>query len=127
MKQLTKCLLLFFLLAGMVFSVQAQKKAVSGTVVKEDNNEPLQGVTVTVKGTTQTAITDAKGFFSMTVANNDGRLNTQSEAQVCQCQFKGNQCKLNLNWGQRFEAFCTTINQSFETRKPLSLTNVIVL
>ncbi|HEY4061065.1 MAG TPA: SusC/RagA family TonB-linked outer membrane protein [Puia sp.] len=69
MKHLTKCLLLFFLLAGMVLSVQAQKKAVSGTVVKEDTNEPLQGVTVTVKGTTQTAITDAKGFFSMTVAN----------------------------------------------------------
>src|SRR5882757_3274813 len=69
MKHLTKCLLLFFLLAGMVFSVQAQKKAVSGTVLKEDNNEPLQGVTVTVKGTSQTAVTDAKGFFSISVAN----------------------------------------------------------
>jgi TonB-linked SusC/RagA family outer membrane protein len=69
MKHLTKCLLLFFLMAGMVFSVQAQKKAVSGTVVKEDTNEPLQGVTVAVKGTKQTAVTDAKGFFSITVAN----------------------------------------------------------
>src|ERR1700754_2989557 len=69
MKHLTKCLLLFCFLTGVVLSVQAQKKAVSGTVVKEDTNEPLQGVTVTVKGTTQSAVTDAKGFFSMTVAN----------------------------------------------------------
>lgn len=69
MKHLTKCLLLLFLFVAGIFSVQAQKKAVSGTVVNQDNNEPLQGVTVTVKGTHQTATTDAKGFFSMTVAN----------------------------------------------------------
>jgi len=69
MKHLTKCLLLLFFLLCGVASVRAQKKAVTGTVVNQDTNEPLQGVTVTVKGTTQTATTDAKGFFSMTVAN----------------------------------------------------------
>lgn len=69
MKHLTKCLLLLLFWAGGVISAHAQKKAVSGTVVNQDTNEPLQGVTVTVKGTTQTATTDAKGFFSMTVAN----------------------------------------------------------
>ena len=69
MKHLTKCLLLLLFWAGGVLSAQAQKKAVSGTVVNQETNEPLQGVTVTVKGTTQTATTDAKGFFSMTVAN----------------------------------------------------------
>lgn len=69
MKHVTKCWLLCLFLVGGVLSAYAQKKAVSGTVVNQDTNEPLQGVTVTVKGTTQTATTDAKGFFSMTVAN----------------------------------------------------------
>jgi TonB-linked SusC/RagA family outer membrane protein len=69
MKHLMKCLLWLFFMVGGVMSVHAQKKAVSGTVVNQDTNEPLQGVTVTVKGTTQTATTDVKGFFSMTVAN----------------------------------------------------------
>jgi len=69
MKHVTKCWLLCFFLLGGVLSASAQKKAVSGTVVNQDTNEPLQGVTVTVKGTKQSAITDAKGFFSMTVAN----------------------------------------------------------
>jgi TonB-linked SusC/RagA family outer membrane protein len=69
MKHVTKCLLLFFFWVGGILSVHAQKKAVTGTVVSQETNEPLQGVTVTVKGTTQTAITDAKGFFSITMAN----------------------------------------------------------
>src|SRR5262249_17511268 len=50
------------------------KKAVSGTVVNQDNNEPLQGVTVTLKGTNQAAVTDAKGFFSIPVANRSRNL-----------------------------------------------------
>jgi len=69
MKHVTKCWLLCFFLLGGVLSASAQKKAVSGTVVNQDTNEPLQGVTVTVKGTKQTATTDAKGFFSITLAN----------------------------------------------------------
>lgn len=75
MQHLTKRLLLIFFLAGGALSLHAQKKAVSGTVVNQDTNEPLQGVTVTVKGTTQTAITDTKGFFSMTVANRSRGIN----------------------------------------------------
>lgn len=62
-----KCLLmLFFLIAGMQFTAQAQKKSVSGNVINKDTREPLQGVTVNLKGTTQTVVTDAKGYFSIT-------------------------------------------------------------
>jgi len=83
MKHLTKCLLLLSLYVGGALPVQAQKlaestqlakKAVSGTVVNQDNNEPLQGVTVTLRGTNQAAVTDAKGFFSIPVANRSRNL-----------------------------------------------------
>ena len=83
MKHLTKCLLLLFFYVGGALAVKAQKlaestqlakKAVSGTVVNQDNNEPLQGVTVTLKGTNQAAVTDAKGFFSIPVANRSRNL-----------------------------------------------------
>lgn len=40
---------------------------VSGTVRAGDTNEPLPGVNVSVKGTTQGVVTDAKGAFSINV------------------------------------------------------------
>ena len=39
---------------------------ISGNVVSQDNKEALSGVTVNLKGTGKTVITDSKGFFSIT-------------------------------------------------------------
>lgn len=48
---------------------QAQSRTVSGKV-SDTGGSPLPGVSVTVKGTTQGAITDATGKFSLQAANN---------------------------------------------------------
>ena len=72
-----KCMLMLFsLLIGTQLAVQAQKKAVSGNVINKDTREPLQGVTVKLKGTTRGVVTDAKGFFSITLPDsvNDATL-----------------------------------------------------
>lgn len=61
-----KCLLVLLVLSVTQLTAQAQKKVVSGNVVNADTREPLQGVTVNLKGTTVTVVTDAKGFFSIT-------------------------------------------------------------
>ena len=46
----------------------AQEKTISGTVISgEDNKTPLSGVTIKVKGTQRSVLTDAKGFFSIKV------------------------------------------------------------
>ncbi|HEX3165686.1 MAG TPA: carboxypeptidase-like regulatory domain-containing protein, partial [Chitinophagaceae bacterium] len=46
----------------------AQEKTISGTVISgEDNKTPLNGVTIKVKGTQRSVLTDAKGFFSIKV------------------------------------------------------------
>jgi hypothetical protein len=47
---------------------QAQEKTISGTVISgDDNKTPLNGVTIKVKGTQRSVLTDAKGFFSIKV------------------------------------------------------------
>lgn len=62
-----KKLYLFFAMALMVFSVQAQ---ITGTVTEANSGEPLIGASVTIKGTTIGTITDVNGSFS--IENRDG-------------------------------------------------------
>lgn len=52
-------------------TVWAQERPVSGTVVSRTNNDPLAGVTVTVKGTPRSTQTDAAGKFSISARNAD--------------------------------------------------------
>nr|WP_321353673.1 TonB-dependent receptor [uncultured Draconibacterium sp.] len=57
-----------FLFAMLSFSLgYAQVKTVTGTVSDAGNGEPLPGVTIVVKGTTQGTITDFDGNFSIDV------------------------------------------------------------
>jgi hypothetical protein len=55
----------------VMFSLNSYaQKRVSGTVSTEDGS-PLAGVTIAVKGTTQGVLTDADGYFSLDVRNED--------------------------------------------------------
>nr|WP_321487572.1 TonB-dependent receptor [uncultured Draconibacterium sp.] len=57
-----------FLFAMLSFSLgYAQVKTVTGTVSDAGNGEPLPGVTIVVKGTTQGTITDFDGNYSIDV------------------------------------------------------------
>jgi len=69
MKQrLQKMLFVFAMLLSWQFT-QAQNRSVSGTV-SDASGSPLPGVSVTVKGTTQGAITDASGKFALQAKSN---------------------------------------------------------
>jgi TonB-dependent SusC/RagA subfamily outer membrane receptor len=52
---------------------QQQSQTITG-VVLDDSREPLPGVSVTVKGATVAALTDANGRYSITVTGNDAVL-----------------------------------------------------
>src|SRR5215218_4326472 len=52
----------------------AQQRTVTGTIVSDDNKEPIVGATVSVKGTDRTTVTDAKGQFSILVSGNESVL-----------------------------------------------------
>jgi TonB-linked SusC/RagA family outer membrane protein len=52
----------------------AQSKTVTGKVVQQQTNEPMQGVTVNVKGTDRSTTTGADGNYSITVPDNQAVL-----------------------------------------------------
>ena len=62
-----KLLSVLFLLSFTLASVYAQNIQVKGTVVSGSDNEPLPGVYVVVKGTTNGGITDLDGNFTLSV------------------------------------------------------------
>lgn len=70
-QQLTKCGLLLLLLFLSCLQLSAQQRTVTGIVQNQDTREPLAGVTVGVKGTDRTTITNEKGEFSIVVSGNE--------------------------------------------------------
>ena len=60
---------IILLLISMIFccSVYAQQKNLSGTVSDADSGEPLTGVSVKIKGTSQGTVTDIKGQYRIAV------------------------------------------------------------
>lgn len=52
-------------------AIYAQEKPVTGTVLARSTNDPLAGVTVTIKGTQRSTQTEANGKFSLTAKNTD--------------------------------------------------------
>jgi len=60
--------LLIIFMAAAAFTVSAQQKTVTGTVVSADDGEPLTGVSVVVKGNTYAGtVTDGEGKYSLKV------------------------------------------------------------
>lgn len=59
--------LLLLLVCCSLAQLFAQTKQVTGTVTSSENNQPLAGVTVSVKGTRTATTTDEQGNFKITV------------------------------------------------------------
>ncbi len=68
MKKTLTLLFFSFLLAGFS-QIYAQKITVSGVVTSSEDNEPLIGVNIVVKGTTTGTITDYDGKYTLAVEN----------------------------------------------------------
>ena len=69
-KKLTMILAGLFLSVGMAMA-QAQ---ISGTVVSEEDGEPIIGASVLVEGTTVGAATDIDGKFTLTLPHGKNQL-----------------------------------------------------
>lgn len=63
-----KLLLLFFVLSGFMWPANGQQKTITGTVTGADDNQPLTGVTVLVRGTSTGAVTDLNGKYQIVVS-----------------------------------------------------------
>jgi dipeptide/tripeptide permease len=65
-------LLLICLITG-VGLITAQTTTVTGIVISEEDNEPIVGATILVKGTTIGTITDIDGKFSISNLSSSAR------------------------------------------------------
>ena len=73
-RQISKSFFVFLLVILVSVQIFAQQRAVSGTILNQQDNEPLQGVSVNVKGTARTVITNAQGSFTIEVPSNNAVL-----------------------------------------------------
>ena len=62
-----KSLLFIFILCLVTFTAEAQRRAVTGVVKEKATGDPLPGVTVQEKGTTNGTVTDVSGQFHLTI------------------------------------------------------------
>ncbi len=65
---------LLFLVIGLTLfnvSVHAQEKVISGTVVSDEGNAPLSGVTVKVKGSSRITQTNSAGYYSINASQGE--------------------------------------------------------
>jgi TonB-linked SusC/RagA family outer membrane protein len=75
-KRLFSAILLLLCVSGSVltsFSAFAQNRVINGKVIDENGN-PLEGATITVKGTGKSTTSNATGTYSISVAPNQGVL-----------------------------------------------------
>ncbi len=69
-----KRILLTCFALGIFFGIHAQDRQVSGKVTSTDDNSPLPGVNVVLKGTSNGAVTDANGVYRINVPSSGGTL-----------------------------------------------------
>ena len=80
---------LLFLLLSLAISAQSQK-TITGTVLSSEDNMPLPGASVIVKGTSNGASTDFDGKFTISVNSN------QTTLTVSYIGYKTKRCCNNL-------------------------------
>jgi TonB-linked SusC/RagA family outer membrane protein len=73
-RRLTSFSLLLLLLFFLPFSLLAQEITITGVVTDQVNKQPIAGVSVELKGTSNGTTTDASGKFSLKVPNGKGVL-----------------------------------------------------
>jgi TonB-linked SusC/RagA family outer membrane protein len=88
------CFLLVMVLACTW--LYAQERVVTGVITNEETKEPLPGVTVSVKGTNRSTITNEKGLFSIAVSGNESVLKISSVGFKYQEVIVGNRTSLAL-------------------------------
>ncbi len=105
-------------------SFLAQQPAVSGTVTDEVG-QPLPGVTVVVKGTTQGTVTNADGEYSLTNIPEDATLQFSFVGMVTQEMEVGNQSQIDVTMVVDAIGIEEVVAVGYGTRKKESLTGAI--
>ena len=100
-----KILIIFLLMTNFVFAQQ------SGMVV-DQNNEPLPGASVVIKGTTTGTTTDFDGKFSINISQGDVLIVSYVGFSTNEVTFDGGDLTVVLNEGEALDEVLVTGNRS---------------
>ena len=100
-----KILIIFLLMTTFVFAQQ------SGMVV-DQNNEPLPGASVVIKGTTTGTTTDFDGKFSINISQDDVLIVSYVGFSTNEVTFDGGDLTVVLNEGEALDEVLVTGNRS---------------
>jgi TonB-linked SusC/RagA family outer membrane protein len=116
---------LSLILFGFAISLTfAQESTVTGTV-SSDAEGPIPGVNIVIQGTTQGAVTDVDGNFSITVPGPDAVLVFTSIGYAAQNVTVGNQTSINLTLSEDVMALDEIVVIGYGTQKKKELTSAI--
>ena len=111
------------LTGAQVMSQQA--KRVTGTLTDATSMEPMIGVTVIVKGTTTGTTTDAKGKYTIEVANANAILTFSSVGYVSQDITVGNQSAIDVKMVSDVQALSEVVVVGYGTQSRKTMTGAI--
>ncbi|MDR2919242.1 MAG: TonB-dependent receptor [Tannerella sp.] len=100
-----------------------QKKSING-VVLDNNNEPIIGANVIEKGTTNGAITDIDGNFSLNVSDN-AVLQVSYIGYLAQEVSIGNRTSLSIQLKEDTQALDEVVVVGYSTQKKVNLTGSV--
>lgn len=119
-------LLLLFLGMLTQYSAYAQNRTITGKVTDGKDNSPLPGVTITVKGTTTRAATNAEGNYQIVAGNNDVLVFSYigfSAKEVALSAATGN--TLNVALGEDATSLSEVVVVGYGTQKRSDVTGAI--
>ena len=123
LKNLRFFLLLF--IVTLTFSVHGQQINVSGTVVDMEDQLPLPGVSVLIKGTTIGTVTDAEGKYSLVAPDNQSVIVFTFVGYVSQEIMVGTQNLINVVMTQDMRQLSEVVVTGFGTQLKQDLTGNI--
>ena len=116
-------LLLFFMAIALSF-VSAQERTVTGKVTSEDDG-PLPGVNILIKGTMKGTVTDADGNYQITVTGPDAELIFSSVGYVNQSIRVGDQTTLNVVLVPELRSLDEIVVIGYGTQKKKEVTSAV--
>jgi TonB-linked SusC/RagA family outer membrane protein len=113
-----------FILCMAIQMTFAQKRTLTGTVRDKETKEPIPGVTILEKGTTNGTITDASGAFSISVSP-DAVLSATFVGMKSKDIIPGNSRTLSIELEQLVQKIDEVVVVGYGTQKKENLTGAV--
>ena len=121
----TTLLLIFILLMSVGLQLSFAQMSVSGKVLSGDDNEPLPGVNVILKGTATGTVTDVQGMYEINAPDSESVLVFSSVGYVTHEITVGTQSVINLTLAPDLTQLEEIVVVGYGTQKKENLTGAV--